>query len=56
MNKQVQERLDSYPDHVRPKMEFLRCLILDVAANSEGISELEETLKWKKAFLSNNGK
>lgn len=46
MDKAVKEKFSAYPDHVRPKMEFLREIILDVAANTGGVGQLEETLKW----------
>ena len=35
-----------YPPAVRKKMLALRALIFDVAANTEGVGELQETLKW----------
>lgn len=57
MNVNVKEKFDSYPEHVRPKIEFLRSLILDVASNTEGVGELEETLKWGEiAYLTSKTK
>ena len=37
--------LASYPDHVLPRVEALRALIIDTAAEA-GIATLTETLKW----------
>jgi hypothetical protein len=36
----------AYPKVLRPKLKALRRLILDTAAATEGVGELEETLKW----------
>lgn len=46
MNSNVKKKFDSYPAHVRPKLHFLRELILDEADKDESIGILEETLKW----------
>ncbi len=52
MEKGVKERFNSYPDQVKPKMERLRKLIFEVAQATEGVGELEETLKWgEPAYL-----
>ena len=37
---------DSYPAKFKTKLLFLRKLIIDVAANTEKVGEIEETLKW----------
>lgn len=37
--------LASYPDHVLPRVEALRALIIDTAAEA-GVETLTETLKW----------
>ena len=37
---------DAYPEKVKPKLMFLRQLIFDVASRTDGVGELEETLKW----------
>ncbi|WLQ11722.1 DUF1801 domain-containing protein [Hahella aquimaris] len=42
----VQAVFAAYPDEVRAKLLFLRDLIFDVARNTDGVGELEETLKW----------
>lgn len=45
-NPAVQAVFDAYPSALRTKLLNLRQLILDTAANTEGVGELEETLKW----------
>ena len=45
-NPQVAAVFDSYPENIREKLMFLRQLIVDTAAATEGVGELEETLKW----------
>ncbi len=53
MNPELEKKYQSHPAHVRPKIAFLRELILDVASHCEGVGELEETLKWgEPAFLT----
>lgn len=57
MSFDVQKKFESYPDDIRPKMEYLRGIVLDVAAAEEGIGELEETLKWgEPAYLTSVSK
>jgi len=57
MKKIVQKKFKSYPDHIRPKMEYLRQLIIEVAAADNSIGELEETLKWgEPAYLTTESK
>ena len=57
MNPAVKQKFQSYPDHVRPKLEYLRDLILDVAGNTDGVGTLEETLKWgEPAYLTSQTK
>ncbi len=46
MNELVRKKFESYPKKVKAKLEFLRSLILDVAANTEQVGDIEETLKW----------
>ncbi len=41
-----EEKFSAYPDFVKPKMQYLRALILETAKEIPEISELEETLKW----------
>ena len=53
LDRAVLEKYQSYPDYVRPKIEHLRGLILDVASSFEDVGKLEETLKWgEPAFLT----
>ncbi len=42
----VKEKFDAYPESIRPKLLFLRQLIFNIAARTEGLGNLEETLKW----------
>lgn len=37
---------DGYPEPLRGRLLALRALILDVAAETEGVGAVEETLKW----------
>ena len=45
-NPQVAAVFNNYPEEMREKLMFLRQLIFDTAAATEGVGELEETLKW----------
>ena len=45
-NTQVAAVFNIYPEDMREKLMFLRQLIFDTAAATEGVGELEETLKW----------
>lgn len=57
MNPSVKEKFNSYPDHIKPKMEELRGLIYEVANSTEGVGDLEETLKWgEPAYLTKDPK
>ncbi len=52
----VNEVFAFYPDKVRNKMQFLRELIIQTAQETEGVNELEETLKWgEPSFVTKNG-
>jgi len=52
----VPEVFMQYPEAVRPKLEYLRQLILDTATEIETISEMEETLKWREpSYLVKKG-
>lgn len=49
--------LDSYPPALRKRLSELRQLILKTAQATEGVGEIEETLKWgKPAFLTTKSK
>ena len=53
---QVQKKFQSYPNHIRKKLLFLRRLIIETASKIEGIGKLEETLKWgEPSYLSKTG-
>lgn len=46
----------NYPDFVRDKMQRLRELVLETAEETEGVTKLEETLKWgEPSFITKNG-
>ncbi len=45
-NSRVAEIFLGYPKEVRSKLLFLRKLIFDTTAATEGVGELEETLRW----------
>lgn len=42
----VASKFEAYPPKIRRKMMALRRLILQTAAATDGVGELEETLKW----------
>ena len=43
----------NYPDFVRDKMQHLRELVIETAEETEGVTDLEETLKWgEPSFFS----
>jgi Domain of unknown function (DU1801) len=55
-SSKVDKVFANYPDAVRGKMQFLRELVIEAAEETEGISELEETLKWgEPSFVTRNG-
>ncbi|BCL61969.1 hypothetical protein DGMP_26620 [Desulfomarina profundi] len=55
-SSQVSETFRSYPPIVREKLMYLRRLILETASESEGIEQLEETLKWgEPSYLTKSG-
>jgi len=45
-NPEVAAVFDAYPKAINTKLMFLRQLIFDVASRTDGVGELEETLKW----------
>ena len=45
-NSAVAAVFDAYPKEIKLKLMFLRQLIFDVASRTDGVGELEETLKW----------
>ncbi len=54
---EVASVFDSYPRGIRTKMMDLRQLIFDTAAATEGVGELEETLRWgEPSYLTTKSK
>lgn len=52
----VEGVFNNYPEHVKNKIQHLRSLILDVANQSQDITEIEETLKWgEPSYLVKKG-
>lgn len=45
-NPEVAGIFQAYPGDVKTKLMLLRQLIFDVASRTDGVGELEETLKW----------
>ena len=55
-NPSVAEKISSYPPRVQKKLNAIRKLILDTAKKTEGLSEIEETLKWgEPSYLVKKG-
>ena len=53
MTKDIQTKWRSYPKEVRPKLERLKVLIYETAAQLNDVGEIEETLKWGElAYLT----
>ncbi len=53
----VEEAFNVFPPVVRKKLMRLRMLIFDVADETEGVGELEETLKWgQPSYLTKKSK
>ena len=55
-NPEVELVFNNYPDSVRKKMLNLRELIIETAKEIDGITKLEETLKWgEPSYLTKKG-
>ncbi len=55
-NPDVARVFDRYPEPMRKKLLHLRQIILDTASETEGVNELEETLKWgEPSYLTEGG-
>lgn len=55
-NPDVAEIFDSYPRHIRKKLLFLRQLVFDTAAETEGVGIIEETTKWgEPSYMAKGG-
>lgn len=56
-NSDVAAVFNAYPEALRAKLLALRQLIFDTAAETEGVGELEETLKWgQPSYLTTTSK
>ena len=56
LNPDVARVFDGYPKPMREKVMRLRKLVLDTASETEGVRELEETLKWgEPSYLARGG-
>ncbi len=56
VNPKVIEVFANYPDSVRNKMEFLKGVVIETAEETEGIDEMEVTLKWgEPSFVTKQG-
>ncbi|EZH73784.1 hypothetical protein ATO12_17780 [Aquimarina atlantica] len=56
INPKVKEVFENYPNTIRPKMQFLKKLVIETAEETEGIDEMEITLKWgEPSFVTKNG-
>jgi Domain of unknown function (DU1801) len=55
-NTEVALVFNQYPEHIYQKLMFLRQLVLDTASETEGVSKLEELLKWgEPSYLTKSG-
>ena len=55
-NKEVEEAFNNYPQEMREKLMLLRKLIIETASETEGVTSLEETLKWgEPSYLTKGG-
>ena len=45
-SSEVEAVFKAYPKEIQSRLMFLRQLIFDVASKTNGVGELEETLKW----------
>ncbi len=56
-NPEVAEVFETYPKDIKTKLMYLRQLIFDVASRTDGVGELEETLKWgQPSYLTTQSK
>ena len=52
----VERKFQTYPEEMQRKLRFLRQLITEVASETPGIGDLEETLKWgEPSYLAKGG-
>lgn len=51
----VRAKFDAYPKRARSKLLELRELLFEIAATTDGVGEIEETLKWgEPAYVTRN--
>ena len=56
-NEAVARAFEGYPPNIRRRLLARRALILKTAASTDGVGELEETLKWgEPAYLTAESK
>jgi Domain of unknown function (DU1801) len=56
-NPAVEKAFEAYPPKMRRKLMALRQLVFDTAAATEGVGEIQETLKWgEPAYLTPHSK
>ena len=57
LNPAVAKVFEAYPPRMRRRLLALRTLIFDTAAMTEGVGEIEETLKWgEPAYVTSETK
>ncbi|MCL5130240.1 DUF1801 domain-containing protein [Algibacter sp. L4_22] len=55
-DSRIEQVFNNYPEFVKNQIQQLRTLILEVANSIEGISKIEETLKWgEPSYLVKKG-
>ncbi len=55
-NPKVDPKFQSYPPEIKPKLDFLRNLIIETATELDAVQEIEETLKWgEPSYLVKKG-
>jgi len=55
-NPKVKSKFETYPEPVKERLLYIRELILNTAKQIDGLSSLEETLKWgEPSYLTKKG-
>ncbi|MED0952195.1 DUF1801 domain-containing protein [Bacillus mobilis] len=55
-NAKVQRVIEQYPKHIQSRIVILHQLILDTAIETEGIDNVDETLKWgEPSYITKKG-
>ncbi len=56
-DKAVEERYNKWPSSLRGRLLDLRAMVLDMAKTTDGVGQIEETLKWQvPAYLTHKPK